>query len=173
MDSCCWSWGSLVVTNELVTLNDNNVPTTTSIQVAEYFDKEHRSVLASIRTLIDGGVQGFMQTHGNVIRKIESLECSIEFARLNFELCSRTVNGREFPMYELTRDGFSFLVNKMSGPEASEFTENFIGAFNAMELEILEAKFGKQETFQIPKTLSEALKFKQDFVDAKQNHTRA
>lgn len=39
-------------------------------------------------------------------------------------------------VYELTRNGFSFLVNKMSGPEAAEFTEKFIGAFNAMEAEL-------------------------------------
>ena len=50
--------------HELVTINENNVPTTTSLKVAEYFG----------------------QTHGNVIRKIESLECSVEFSRINFDL---------------------------------------------------------------------------------------
>jgi Rha family phage regulatory protein len=118
--------------HELVTLNDNNVPTTTSLKVAEHFGKNHK----------------------NILRKIETLECSVEFARLNFELCSRTVGGREFPMYEMTRDGFSFLVNKMSGPKAAEFTEKFIGAFNAMEEELEGKRFAQ---FEIPQTLSEAL----------------
>jgi anti-repressor protein len=57
-------------------------------------------------------------------------------------------------MYELTRDGFTFLVNKMQGAEASLFTENFIGAFNAMEDELQGKRF---EQFEIPQTLSEAL----------------
>lgn len=51
---------------------------------------------------------------------------------MNFHLRSYLdVNRQERKVYELTRDGFSFLVNKMSGPEAAEFTEKFIGAFNA------------------------------------------
>lgn len=124
--------------HELVTLNDNNVPTTTSLKVAEAFGKRH----------------------DNVVRKIESLECSIEFARLNFEVGSYLDGNRqERKMYELTRDGFSFLVNKMNGPKAAEFTEKFIGAFNAMEA----ALSGKpEEVFQIPRTLSEALQLAAD-----------
>jgi Rha family phage regulatory protein len=94
---------------ELVTINENNVPTTTSLKVAEAFGK----------------------THGNVIRKIESLECSVEFARINFDLGSYLDgNQQERKMYELIRNGFSFLDNKMNGPKAAEFTERFIGAFN-------------------------------------------
>lgn len=98
--------------NDLVILNDNNVPMTDSLKVAERFGKRH----------------------GNVIQKIEALECTMEFARLNFQLGSYIDgNDQDRKMYKLTRDGFSFLVNKMNGPKAAEFTEKFISAFNAME----------------------------------------
>ncbi len=100
---------------DLVTLNDENVPMTTSLKVAERFGK----------------------THGNVIRKIESLECSVSFGELNIELSSYTTEqNKKMKMYKLTRDGFSFLINKSNGMKAAEFTENFIGAFNAMEEEL-------------------------------------
>lgn len=49
--------------NELVIQNQNGGNVTTSILVAEVFGKEHK----------------------NVLRDIESLHCSDEFRRLNFE----------------------------------------------------------------------------------------
>ncbi len=92
--------------------------------------------------------------HDNVIQKIERLECSIEFNRLNFELIDYAdQKGEPRKMYTLTRDGFSFLVNKLKGKRAAEFTENFIAAFNAMEEELMKPK----GQYEIPKTYSEAL----------------
>ncbi len=43
-----------MINNELVMLNSNNEPTTTSLMVAEKFGKEHKFVMRDIRTLIDG-----------------------------------------------------------------------------------------------------------------------
>jgi Rha family phage regulatory protein len=62
---------------------------TTSLNIAEVFGKEHK----------------------NVIRDIENLECSQAFRKLNFEPSNYvTSQGKEMPMYDITRDGFSFLV---------------------------------------------------------------
>lgn len=96
-------------------------------------------------------VEYFGKRHADLIRKIENLKCSIGFNGRNFALISYR-DSRNRPCYELTRDEFSFLVNKMNGPEAAEFTEKFIRVFNAMEAEFLKPK----ERLEIPQTFSEA-----------------
>ena len=94
----------------------NGHPTTTSLQVAEKFNKLHK----------------------NVIRDIESLECPPEFHRLNFEPMSVDVivgNGavRQSPAYSITRDGFTFLAMGFTGKEAAKWKVKYIEAFNKME----------------------------------------
>lgn len=85
---------------------------TTSLDLAAYFGKQHK----------------------NVIAKIETLECSPEFTELNFKLSTYTdPTGRECPCYLLTRDGFCFIAMGFTGRRASEFKERYIAAFNAME----------------------------------------
>lgn len=68
-----------------------------SLMVAEKFGKEHK----------------------NVLRDIQNLECSQEFTKLNFELSNyKDSTGRKLPMYEMTRDGFTFLAMGFTGKEA-------------------------------------------------------
>lgn len=100
--------------NGLVMVENNQV-VTTSLRVAEYFEKEHKVVL----------------------RLINSLECSDLFRRHNFVLsCYERKNGnitRSYPMYYLTRDGFTFLAMGFTGKVAARFKEAYINAFNEME----------------------------------------
>lgn len=85
---------------------------TTSLDLAEYFGKNHRDVL----------------------RKIETLDCSLDFIERNFALISYTDGlGRKKPCYRLTRDGFFFVAMGFTGRRAAEFKEAYIAAFNAME----------------------------------------
>lgn len=86
---------------------------TTSLIVAEAFEKEHK----------------------NVLRDIENLECSKEFHRLNFEHTPyvHPQNGQTYPAYRLTRDGFAFLAMGFTGKKAAAWKEKFLEAFNAME----------------------------------------
>ena len=57
-----------------------DIAVTTSLAVAEYFDKLHK----------------------NILRSIELLDCSEEFSRLNFELTSYLdQQGKPRPMYYL------------------------------------------------------------------------
>ncbi|WP_363320940.1 Rha family transcriptional regulator [Desulfobacula sp.] len=56
----------------------------------------------------------FGKQHKNVIQKLESLDCSEEFAALNFQEGSYPDrNGQFRPMYKMTRDGWAFLSGKM------------------------------------------------------------
>ncbi|HGJ5874725.1 Rha family transcriptional regulator [Arsenophonus apicola] len=93
---------------------------TTSQDVAEYFNKRH----------------------DNVLRAIGSLECSSEFRLLNFE---ETFYIRENPnggdgistkCYEMTKDGFVFLVMGFTGKKAAQFKEAYIAEFNRMEAQL-------------------------------------
>ncbi|MFA6904419.1 MAG: Rha family transcriptional regulator [Gallionellaceae bacterium] len=97
----------------------NGHATTTSKQIAEHFGKQHKDVL----------------------RAIESLECTPEFRQRNFTLTSYEVsqpNGgtRKLPAYTITRDGFVFLAMGFTGKEAAQWKEAYITAFNAMEAEL-------------------------------------
>lgn len=95
---------------------ENNKVVTSSRNVAEVFEKEHRNVLEAVR----------------------NLECSEDFRLLNFKQSSETVampNGgtREQPIYLITRDGFTFLAMGFTGAKAARFKEGYINAFNEME----------------------------------------
>ncbi|MGL5437574.1 MAG: Rha family transcriptional regulator [Lachnospiraceae bacterium] len=82
-----------------------------SLQIAETFGKEHKNVLADIK----------------------SLECSLEFSRLNFQPSDYKVRGKLYPRYLLTKDGFTFLVMGYRGKKAARFKEAYINRFNLME----------------------------------------
>lgn len=78
--------------------------------------------------------------HKNVMRSIESLDCSPEFFKLNFEPKIYQVkkgNGAGYlsneAMYEMTRDGFVFLCMGFTGAKAAAFKEKYIAEFNRME----------------------------------------
>lgn len=93
--------------------------TTTSMIVAEIFQKDHK----------------------NVLRDIQNLECSPEFRELNFELSSyKTSQNKSQPMYFITKDGFMMLAMGFTGEKAAKFREAFIAAFNKMEKALFAAK---------------------------------
>ena len=106
---------STTCAKNLVSFNDGRI-VTTSLQVAEVFNKLHRHVLRDIR----------------------NLECSSSFQESNFGLSfyhSKLLNGgyKKQPMYYITKDGFTFLAMGFTGKIAARFKEAYINAFNEME----------------------------------------
>lgn len=94
---------------------ENGRAVTTSVAVAEFFHKLHK----------------------NVIQKIETLECSDEFTELNFQPSEYTDStGRKLPMYQITKNGFVFLVMGFTGKKAAAFKEAYIAEFDRMEAEL-------------------------------------
>ncbi|MGL6295987.1 MAG: Rha family transcriptional regulator, partial [Plesiomonas sp.] len=76
----------------------------------------------------------FQKRHDNVIQKIKTLECSSEFADLNFKASEYTdPTGRILPQYKITRDGFAYLAMGFTGKRSAQFKEWFITAFNQLE----------------------------------------
>uniref|UniRef100_A6VY92 Phage regulatory protein Rha family n=1 Tax=Marinomonas sp. (strain MWYL1) TaxID=400668 RepID=A6VY92_MARMS len=87
----------------------------------------------------------FHKRHDNILRKIESLECSAEFHALNFEVMENEVEiglgkTRQEKAYRITRDGFVFLAMGFTGTKAAHFKEAYINAFNQMEKQYHEQK---------------------------------
>lgn len=114
--------------DELVIMHDEKV-VTTSLKVAEIFEKEHRDVMKSIRNLT---AQNF------AVKKM-----FVEESYLN----SRN---QQQPMFYMNRDGFTLLAMGFTGSKAMEFKLKYIDAFNKMEKQI------KEETkFRLPTNLNE------------------
>lgn len=94
---------------------ENNRPVTDSLTVAETFGKRH----------------------ADVMRDIRNLDCSEEFNQRNFAQIDYTdANGRTYPKYIITQDGFTFLVMGYTGKEAARFKEMYIDEFNRMRDEL-------------------------------------
>jgi Rha family phage regulatory protein len=99
----------------------NGKPRTTSIAVANHFNKRHDNVLRDIKNLIaETGDWGL----------------------LNFEEASQEVpqpNGgvATYAAYHITRDGFTLLAMGFTGKKALQWKIAYIAAFNAMERELL------------------------------------
>ncbi len=101
---------------DLVTINENHQPVTTSVKIAEVFGKKHKNVIQAIN---------------NIIGDLRNLE---DLGRLNFQPTSYyDVQGREQKQYIVTRDGFTLLAMGFTGKKALEFKIQYIAAFNAME----------------------------------------
>lgn len=76
----------------------------------------------------------FGKQHKNVIQNIENLECSREFSQLNFQPANYVDRqGKMRTEYNLTRDGFVYLVMGFTGAKAARFKEQYIQAFNRLE----------------------------------------
>lgn len=98
----------------LVKFGQEEEPATTSLNVAEVFGKRH----------------------GDVLRAIKNMEFpdGDDFGRRNFALSSYiNEQGKEQPMYVMTKDGFSLLVMGFTGSLAMKFKVAYIRQFNKME----------------------------------------
>lgn len=109
---------------------------TTSLIVAQAFEKEHKDVL----------------------KAISNLECSDDFRERNFALSSYTAetgNGtvREYPAYRITRDGFAFLAMGFTGKKAALWKEKFLEAFNAMERALRREQIGQESDSRTPQAI--------------------
>ena len=76
----------------------------------------------------------FKKEHYNVIKAIRNLDCSEKFTAVNFNVSDYIDNsGKSNTMYNITRDGLTFLVMGFTGKEAARWKERYIMAFNMME----------------------------------------
>lgn len=119
--------------NDLVIMH-NQQAVTTSLILADAFEKEHKNVIRAIETKI-----------GEL--KIE--QSSKMFSKGEY---TNSQNKRQ-PMYYLNRDGFTFIAMGFTGRKADEFKLKYIDAFNRMEEQIKQ----QPAQYKLPQTYSEAL----------------
>ena len=112
---------------ELVIMHDKQA-VTTSLVLAEVFEKKHQHVL----------------------RDIDALKDVSNFGQMFFESNEPDSYGRNRRIYFMNRDGFTLIAMGYTGSKAMEFKLKYIDAFNKMEKQI------KEETqFRLPKNLTE------------------
>ncbi|HEL8025607.1 TPA: Rha family transcriptional regulator [Escherichia coli] len=105
---------ALTLSHPDVTIKNGRV-VTTSVAIAEFFGKRHERVLDKIR----------------------NLDCSAKFTEHNFVSSEYTdPTGRKLPMYQITKNGFVFLVMGFTGKKAAAFKEAYIAEFDRMEAEL-------------------------------------
>lgn len=119
--------------NALIQIDDavfiqNEQVKTTSLKVAEIFKKRHDNVVRKIESFFDPNSRdlNFEGTH---------LELE-KFASANFSAHVQTIQAgavqRESKYYEMTKDGFIFLVMGFTGEEAALTKIAYINTFNQM-----------------------------------------
>ncbi|WP_139835782.1 Rha family transcriptional regulator, partial [Thalassospira sp. MCCC 1A01428] len=80
----------------------------------------------------------FGKLHKNVLRDIDKLECDEDFYRLNYQpVIIEYENGKggkqQARAFDMTKDGFWFLVTGFTGKPAALLKQAYIAQFNAME----------------------------------------
>ncbi|EMV0393352.1 Rha family transcriptional regulator, partial [Salmonella enterica] len=104
---------TLTLSHPEVTI-ENGLAVTTSVAIAEFFGKQHH----------------------HVVQKIESLECSEQFLTRNFSRVKFEHRGNSYNAYQITKNGFVFLVMGFTGKKAAAFKEAYIAEFDRMENEL-------------------------------------
>ena len=105
---------------------------TTSLQVAESFEKNHRDVLAAIDDLKEGVAENYADLFYD-------------------DTYIHPQNKQSYRIIFMNRDGFTLLAMGFTGKKALEFKLQYINAFNAMEKHI-------KNQLEIPKDPMDALR---------------
>lgn len=114
--------------NDLVIMHEQQA-VTTSLVLAEVFEKKHQHVMEAIRKLT---------VENSTVKKM-----FVEDSYLN----SRN---QQQPMYYMNRDGFTLLAMGFTGSKAMKFKLKYIDAFNRMEEQIK-----SESQFRLPTNFDE------------------
>lgn len=126
--------------NQLVIMH-NQQAVTSSLQVAETFEREHKHVMETIKNLTveNSAVKNFFH-----------------------ETTYSNSRGREYPMFLMNRDGFTLLAMGFTGSKALQFKLKYIEAFNTMEKQLINQI---QPNYHLPQNFKEALIMLAESVD--------
>ena len=98
----------------LVILKDKQA-VTTSLQVAEGFQKRHSDVIRAIED------------------KLNSTQNCVQYQNMFATGIYKDASGKQNKMYYMNRDGFTFIAMGFTGNTADNFKLQYIDAFNSME----------------------------------------
>ena len=100
--------------NDIILSTQNGEPVASSRQIAENFGKEHKNVIQAVQNLV-----------------AENSAAKSMFYETTFEN-----RGKQYPMYLMTRDGFTLLAMGFTGKAALAWKLKYIAAFNEMEKQL-------------------------------------
>ncbi|NFF77322.1 hypothetical protein FCV38_10100 [Clostridium sporogenes] len=121
--------------NNLIKLNNENVPTIESREVAKMVEKDHSKLMRDIRTYCK-----YLN------------EAKIGLVKYFIESNYKDSKGEKRPCYLITKMGCEMVANKLTGSKGVIFTAKYVEKFNEMEKHI------KQENqFKLPQNYKEAL----------------
>lgn len=106
--------------NDIILSTQNGEPVASSRDVAKRFGKRHDHVVRDIEEILKG-----LPQNGDTPMFFKS-----EY--------THPQNHQKYPMYLMSRDGFSLLAMGFTGKEAVQWKLKYIEAFNAMEKQLAE-----------------------------------
>lgn len=121
---------------------------TTVVDMRQFVEARGEKVFTTTQNV----AEAFGKQHQHVTQKVAALECTEQFLTSNFSLVSFQHRGNTYRSYEMTKDGFMFLVMGFTGKKAAAIKESYIGAFNWMADQL-----GLSSKSLVVKAVSEAL----------------
>lgn len=120
---------------DLITV-ENGEPMTTSLKIAEVFNKQHGHVIRDIR-----------KRQNEYKKELESGSPDLDREILVFEeLTYIDERGKEQVMFKLNKDAMIFTVNKWTSPKATQVQLYYIDAFNNMQKQLEQVELSDQQT---------------------------
>lgn len=124
---------------------------TTSLKVAEHFEKRHDHVVRDIENIIEQMAS---------VSQNPNLGNAQMFQKTTYQA---ETGGRRYPMYLMNRDGFTLLAMGFTGAKALQFKLDYINAFNTMEQILLNQQNEQWRTMRTLtkesyRTLTDAIK---------------
>lgn len=109
---------------------ENNVMTknTTVVDMRKFVEARDGKVFTTSQQV----AQAFGKQHHHVVQRLETLECSAHFLTSNFSRVQFEHRGNTYDAFEMTKDGFMFLVMGFTGKPAAAVKEAYIAAFNEL-----------------------------------------
>ncbi len=128
----------------------NGVATTTSLQVAETFGKNHDKILRDVK---------------KQIKKIGSPDVANEM----FQEKEYEVRGRTYPMYQMNKDGFTLLVMSYTDDKSMQFKLRYIQAFNEMQKQLDQQSLPMTTDEKIALIAQGNVEFREELDEVKDN----
>lgn len=122
--------------DNLITV-ENGEPMTTSLKIAEAFNKQHGHVIRDIR-----------KRQNEYKKELESGSPDLDREILVFEeLAYIDERGKEQVMFKLNKNAMVFTVNKWTSPKATQVQLYYIDAFDTMQKQL--ERQAQQQFFQV------------------------
>ncbi len=109
---------------------ENNVManTTTVVDMRKFVEARDGKAFTTTHQV----ATAFGKLHNHVLAKVRALDCSDQFLTDNFSSVQFEHRGNTYEAFEMSKDGFMFLVMGFTGAKAAAIKEGYIFAFNEM-----------------------------------------